>query len=61
MTELEIGLVDIIKTGILKSGLLIPAIINGKKVYLCWKSDQQSIIYYPDNHAGFSGRKPFPK
>jgi hypothetical protein len=37
-----------------------PAIIDNKEVYLCWKSDEEDIIYYHEMEAGFSGRKPIP-
>ncbi len=37
-----------------------PAIIDGKEVYLCWKSDEDDIRYYHDLEAGFSGRKLIP-
>ena len=60
MTELEeigcffkdwnfsIGLVD------------FPAIIDGKEVFLCWRSDEDDILYYHEVEAGFAGRKPIP-
>ena len=38
-----------------------PAIINGKDVFLCWKSDEDDIIYYHDIKAGFAGRKLIPE
>ena len=38
-----------------------PAIINGKNVFLCWKSDEDDIIYYHDIEAGFAGRKLIPE
>jgi hypothetical protein len=44
----SIGLVD------------FPAIINGEEVYLCWKTDEEKIIYYHRIHEGFSGRKLIP-
>lgn len=34
-----------------------PAIIDGKEVFLCWRSDEDDIIYYHDADAGFAGRK----
>lgn len=37
-----------------------PAIIDGKEVYLCWKSDEDDIRYYHDLEAGFAGRKLIP-
>jgi hypothetical protein len=44
----SIGLVD------------FPAIIDGKEVFLCWKSDEDDILYYHDVETGFAGRKPIP-
>jgi hypothetical protein len=45
----EIGLVD------------FPAQIDGEEVCLCWKSDEESLLYYHGINAGFSGRKPIPQ
>ena len=44
----EIGLVD------------FPAIIDGDHVYLCWKSDEESVRHYHGTEAGFAGRKEIP-
>ena len=44
----SIGLVD------------FPAIIEGKEVFLCWRSDEDDILYYHEIEAGFAGRKPIP-
>ena len=44
----SIGLVD------------FPAIIDGKEVFLCWRSDEDDIIYYHEVEAGFAGRKLIP-
>jgi len=44
----QIGLVD------------FPAIIEGKEVFLCWKSDEDDIMYYHEMEAGFAGRKIIP-
>ncbi|NWF51078.1 MAG: DUF2203 domain-containing protein [Ignavibacteriaceae bacterium] len=38
-----------------------PAIIDGKDVFLCWKSDEEDIIYYHETDAGFRGRKLIPR
>ena len=38
-----------------------PAIIDGEEVYLCWKSDEESIIYYHAISDGFKGRKLIPE
>ncbi len=45
----SIGLVD------------FPAIIEGKEVFLCWRSDEQKIRYYHEIDAGYAGRKPIPE
>ena len=37
-----------------------PAMIDGKEVYLCWKSDEEDIEYYHGMDEGFAGRKPIP-
>jgi hypothetical protein len=37
-----------------------PAMINGKEVYLCWKSDEDDILYYHELNSGFAGRKLIP-
>ena len=38
-----------------------PAKMHGKDVMLCWKSDEDAILYYHDAEAGFAGRRPIPK
>lgn len=45
----SIGLVD------------FPSIIDGEEVYLCWKSDEEKIIYYHGINEGFRGRKLIPE
>ena len=37
-----------------------PAIIDGREVFLCWRSDEEDIMYYHDVDAGFAGRKLIP-
>jgi len=37
-----------------------PAMIDGKEVYLCWKSDEEDILYYHELDTGFAGRKLIP-
>jgi hypothetical protein len=37
-----------------------PALIDGKEVLLCWKSDEDDIMFYHEIEAGYSGRKPIP-
>ena len=38
-----------------------PALIENKEVMLCWKSDEDDIMFYHELDAGFSGRKPIPE
>lgn len=45
----ELGLVD------------FPAVIDGREVLLCWRSDEESLEYYHDLHTGYDRRKPIPK
>jgi len=44
----QIGLVD------------FPAIIDGKEVFLCWRTDEDDIMYYHEMETGFAGRKLIP-
>jgi hypothetical protein len=44
----QIGLVD------------FPARIEGKEVFLCWRSDEDDIMYYHEMETGFAGRKIIP-
>ncbi len=37
-----------------------PAIIDGKEVFLCWKSDEDDVQFYHEVETGFAGRKPIP-
>ena len=37
-----------------------PAIIEGNEVYLCWRSDEDDIMYYHEMETGFAGRKLIP-
>jgi len=37
-----------------------PALIDGKEVFLCWKSDEVEILYYHEASSGFAGRKLIP-
>ena len=45
----EIGLVD------------FPSEIEGRDVYLCWKSDEPGLMYYHGVNEGFADRKLIPK
>jgi hypothetical protein len=38
-----------------------PAMIDNEEVYLCWKSDEDSIQYYHGINEGFRGRKLIPE
>lgn len=44
----SIGLVD------------FPAMINGEEVFLCWRSDEEDILYYHGINEGYAGRKRIP-
>ena len=37
-----------------------PAVLDGRAVCLCWKSDEEEVGYYHETAAGFAGRKPIP-
>lgn len=47
-SNFSVGLVD------------FPSIIDNKEVYLCWRSDEEDILYYHDIDAGYQGRKLIP-
>ena len=38
-----------------------PAQIGGKEVFLCWRSDEEEILYYHEAETGYSGRRLIPK
>ena len=38
-----------------------PSIINGEEVLLCWRSDEDEILFYHGINDGFAGRKPIPE
>lgn len=44
--DIERGLVD------------FPAIIDGKRVFLCWQKGETKISYYHDERTGYAGRRP---
>lgn len=44
--DIERGLVD------------FPAIVNGKKVLLCWQKGETEVAYYHDERSGYAGRQP---
>jgi len=37
-----------------------PAVFNGERVLLCWRSDEPEIKFYHDLNGGYTGRKPIP-
>ncbi|MDA0746259.1 MAG: DUF2203 domain-containing protein [bacterium] len=44
-----------------KLGLVdFPALIEGKEVELCWRSDEPSVAFY-HGQEGYAGRKPIPE
>jgi hypothetical protein len=45
----SIGLVD------------FPSKIEGEEVFLCWKSDEENILYYHGHDEGFKERKLIPE
>ena len=44
----DVGLVD------------FPAIIDGRQVFLCWRSDEPELAYYHRIEDGYAGRRPLP-
>ncbi len=50
------------KDGNFKIGLVdFPAVINNNEVMLCWRSDEDDIMFYHSMEEGFSGRKLIPE
>lgn len=37
-----------------------PSVIDGNEVFLCWRSDEEDILFYHDMKTGYAGRKPIP-
>jgi hypothetical protein len=35
-----------------------PAQNDGEEIFLCWKEDEEEILYWHGIHEGFKGRKP---
>ena len=35
-----------------------PAVLDGREIFLCWRSDEDKISFYHDPAAGYDGRKP---
>lgn len=38
-----------------------PSVINGEEVLLCWRSDEEELLYYHDYTSGFGGRQRIPQ
>lgn len=38
-----------------------PSVIDGNDVFLCWRSDEETIKFYHDLDSGFAGRKRIPE
>ena len=45
----EIGLVD------------FPSVIEGREVFLCWRSDEKDLRWYHGIEDGFASRQPIPE
>lgn len=35
-----------------------PAMRDGREVYLCWRYDEEAVMFWHDIDAGFAGRQP---
>jgi hypothetical protein len=60
---LKDDLTDLAERGILlrdpESGLVdFPAAIDGRRVFLCWRMDEESVGFYHEENTGFASRKP---
>ena len=38
-----------------------PSMIDGREVFLCWRSDEETIKFYHEMNSGFAGRKSIPE
>jgi len=38
-----------------------PCMLDGREVFLCWQSDEDSVRHYHDVESGFAGRRLIPK
>lgn len=47
--DFSLGLVD------------FPSVIDGEEVFLCWRSDEETISYYHHPASGYAGRKVIPQ
>ena len=44
-----------------QTGLVdFPALINGQEIYLCWQSDEETIVHYHRHDEGFAARRRIP-
>jgi hypothetical protein len=62
-TELETTLEALLEFGVdvkdLDSGLIdFPSLRHGEEVLLCWQVGEESVEYWHDHEAGFTGRQP---
>jgi hypothetical protein len=48
LKDLDMGLVD------------FPALIDGRKVLLCWRLGEPAVLFYHGYDVGFAGRRPIP-
>ncbi|MDP9329629.1 MAG: DUF2203 domain-containing protein [Actinomycetota bacterium] len=60
---LKEDLTDLSERGILlrdpESGLVdFPASIDGRRVFLCWRMDEELVGFYHEENTGFANRKP---
>jgi hypothetical protein len=46
LRDIESGLVD------------FPALVSGRQIWLCWRLGEDSVDWWHDLEAGFSGRRP---
>jgi hypothetical protein len=37
-----------------------PSLMDGREVYLCWRTDEPHVQFYHDPESGYSGRKLIP-
>ncbi len=38
-----------------------PSVIAGREVFLCWRSDEETVEFYHEAEAGYAGRKSISK
>jgi len=38
-----------------------PSVMDGRTVFLCWRSDEDDLAWYHSTEEGFAGRKPLAK